>query len=58
MKYIAFEVNRETACWMVQREGETDDEREQIGTRTEAEIWGASTDVQAIEMAKKRESWA
>lgn len=49
--YTATEVNHETKCWMVKRQ-------KSKFVCDEAEIWGASTEAEAIQMAVERGSWA
>jgi hypothetical protein len=58
MIYTAEQKDKQNQCWMVRRQPETDSERKEVETRTEAELWGAASEQEAIEMAKARESWA
>jgi len=67
MTYTALEVNKATQCWMVRRyqSDNVDEQKGLVDGRSmrnsdyvEAELWGAETAAQAIEMAKKREGWA
>jgi hypothetical protein len=60
MTYTATEVNHETKCWIVKRwKGEAAYPQHFTNADYDgAEIWGADTEEQAIEMAKKRGSWA